>query len=461
MNGLLSEVAQAVSASLLGEDVRIKSICTDSRQIQPGCLFVALKGGRFDGHSFLEEAKAAGVAAVLVSESSVIPAGMPAIVVDDTRLALGRLAGVWRTRFELPVIAITGSNGKTTTKEMVAAILRSAYGENILATQGNFNNDIGLPLTLFRLESRHRAVVLELGMNHPGEIAYLTRIARPTAAVVTNAQRAHLEGMGDLDEIAREKGTIYEGLQEGGRAVIALDSPFAGLWQRMAAPHTVLGFSLGSAAHADIRGSVTQRGLHTSLHLTTPAAQAEIALQVPGIHNAHNALAAAAVCLGAGVPLEAVVQGLSVFKGVTGRLQVFHLRQGALLLNDTYNANPDSVRAGIDVLAATVGRKILVLGDMGEIGAESARYHDEVGGYAKSQGVDLLLTLGESSEIACRAFGEGGQHFRRPESLLVALGKRLTSGSTVLVKGSRFMKMEQITEGLLAQDAAVHQVEGE
>lgn len=451
----LSDIAQAVGGYLVGPDQAADGVSTDSRQVAAGSLFVALKGERFDAHDFLVDVQRAQPAGLLVADSSKVPAGASAVVVDDTRLALGRLAGAWRARFAIPLIGITGSNGKTTTKEMVAAILRASYGEEaVLATQGNFNNDIGLPLTLLGLNAGHAAAVIEMGMNHPGEIAYLTRIARPTAAVVTNAQRAHLEGMGDLQEVAREKGSIFEGLLPQGVAAIALDSPYAELWTAMAAGYAQLGFSSQGAVAAGVWARIEQRGLAVRMTLQQAGNEVVVDLHVPGEHNARNALAAAAVCLAAGVSLAEVQAGLSSFRGVKGRLQTFALEGGAILLDDTYNANPDSVRAGIDVLAATVGRKILVLGDMGEIGDASAQCHDEVGGYAKSQGVDALLTLGESSQVASRAFGEGAQHFKQVDSLLTVLRKKMTADTTVLVKGSRFMKMERISEGLRQQCAA-------
>ncbi len=448
MNWLLSQVAAAVQGRLLGADGVISGVSTDTRAITEGQLFVALAGERFDAHDFLAPAVAAGATALLVADESKVPAGVSAVVVDDTRLALGRLAAAWRAQFSLPVIAVTGSNGKTTTKEMVAAILKAAFGAAVLSTRGNLNNDIGLPLTLLGLRASHRAAVIEMGMNHPGEIGYLAPIGAPTVALVTNAQRAHLEGMGDLDEVAREKGAIFSGLSPDGVAVVNADDAYAGLWRSMAAGHPVRTFAIDHAA--DVSGKVRQHGLEIAIELSAPEGNAALTLSIPGRHNARNAVAAAAACLAAGIPMTAVVAGLEAFSGVKGRLQRRAGKQGAEILDDTYNANPDSVRAGIDVLAATIGRKLLVLGDMGEIGEASGQYHDEIGGYAKSQGIDRLFALGDQAQLAVRNFGEGAKHYCNVDKLIAAVDKELGPETTVLVKGSRFMKMERVADALAA-----------
>lgn len=450
MNWLLSQVANAVQGRLIGSDAVVKGVSTDTRAIAEGALFIALAGERFDAHDFLAQAVAGGAAALLVSDGGKVPEGISAVVVDDTRLALGRLAAAWRAQFKLPVIAVTGSNGKTTTKEMVASILKAAFGAAVLSTRGNLNNDIGLPLTLLGLSASHRAAVIEMGMNHPGEIAYLTHIGAPTVAMVTNAQRAHLEGMGDLDEVAREKGSIFDGLSADGVAVVNADDVYAAAWRGMASGRPVRTFAIDGAA--DVRGAVRQHGLETELDLHAPEGDITVTLSIPGRHNARNAVAAAAACLAAGVPLVAVSEGLAAFSGVKGRLQRRAGRQGAEILDDTYNANPDSVRAGIDVLASTIGRKLLVLGDMGEIGEASGQYHDEIGGYAKSQGIDRLFALGDASQLAVRNFGEGAKHFCTIEKLITAVDKELGPDTTVLVKGSRFMKMERVADALAAEE---------
>ncbi|AXS80837.1 UDP-N-acetylmuramoyl-tripeptide--D-alanyl-D-alanine ligase [Dechloromonas sp. HYN0024] len=446
MKWLLSQVAQATQGRLIGHDVMVTGVSTDTRTVAEGQLFIALSGERFDAHDFLAQAVAAGAVALLVADESKLPVGVSAVLVDDTRLALGRFAAAWRAQFSLPVIAVTGSNGKTTTKEMIASILKAAFGAAVLSTRGNLNNDIGLPLTLLGLRASHRAAVIEMGMNHPGEIAYLAGIGAPTVALVTNAQRAHLEGMGDLDEVAREKGSIYGGLQANGVAVINADDGYAAFWCSMAGSHRVSTFGIDQAA--DVAGVVHQHGLEIGIALVAPQGEAAIILRIPGRHNARNAVAAAAACLAAGVPMAAVAAGLDAFAGVKGRLQRRDGHKGADILDDTYNANPDSVRAGIDVLAATIGRKLLVLGDMGEIGEASGQYHDEIGGYAKSQGVDRLFALGDAAQQAVRNFGEGAKHYCNVEKLIAAVDKELGPETTVLVKGSRFMKMERVVDAL-------------
>ena len=450
MNWLLSEILGATGGYLHGDDQEISGVSTDTRAIAGGQLFVALRGERFDAHDFLDQAVAAGATALLVSDAARVPAGVSALVVDDTRIALGKLAAAWRARFSLPVIAVTGSNGKTTTKEMIAAILKAQFGDAVLATRGNLNNDIGLPLTLLGLNAGHRAAVIEMGMNHPGEIAYLAPLGAPAVAVITNAQRAHLEGMGDMDEVAREKGSIFSGLTADGVAVVNADDAYAGLWRQMAGGHAVRSFGIDHSA--DVLGAVRQHGLETLLTLQATEGKAELCLPVPGRHNARNAVAAAAACLAAGVPLAAVIAGLESFAGIKGRLQKRQGIASAVVLDDTYNANPDSVRAGIDVLAATIGHKVLVLGDMGEIGEASGQYHDEIGGYAKSQGIDRLFALGDASQQAVRNFGEGARHFCNVEKLIAAVNKELGPETTVLVKGSRFMKMERVADAIAAEE---------
>ncbi len=456
----LMEAALATGGSALHGNPRIEGISTDTRSLASGELFIALKGDRFDGHDYVAAATARGAAAIMVAQAWAEgrTIGLPALVVADTRLALGYLAAWWRNRFDIPLIGVTGSNGKTTVKEMIASILRAQAAIDgldpelaVLATTGNLNNEIGLPLMLLRLHASHRAAVIEMGMNHPGEIAYLTRLAQPTVALVNNAQRAHLEGLGSVAEVARAKCEIFDGLREGGIAVINADDPFSGLWRDANAGRRMTSFGLDQAA--DVQGRVALKALGSTLAMTAPQGEIEVALRLPGVHNARNALAAATAALAAGASLDAVLQGLTSFGGVKGRLQVRPATAGAILIDDSYNANPDSVRAAIDVLAATPGRKILVLGDMGEVGGQTGQFHDEIGGYAKSQGLDQLFALGEHSELASRNFGAGGQHFVSAEALLKALMPQLDGDTVVLVKGSRFMRMERVADAVAANGA--------
>ena len=455
----LLEAALAVGGEARGK-ASFDEVGSDSRAIRPGQLFVALRGERFDGHDFLAAVAAGGAVAALVdrsfADSQTGEAPLPLVIADDTRLALGRLAAHWRSKFVLPLIGITGSNGKTTVKEMCAAILRAQAAMDgfdpdlaVLSTAGNFNNDIGLPLTLLGLRAQHRAAVIEMGMNHPGEIAYLTAIAAPTVALVNNAQRAHLEGMGGLNEVAREKGAIYAGLGADGVAVINADDPFAAYWTGLNQDRPVLRFGLEADTGAEVAGRYILKGLGATVAVQNSGRRIDFELQAPGVHNVRNALAAAAATLAAGVSDEAVSVGLGGFAGAKGRLQRKRGVNGAVVLDDSYNANPDSVRAGIDVLAATPGRKLLVLGDMGEIGETSGQLHDEVGGYAKSQGVDQLFALGEVSAVAARNFGEGGYHYTRLEELVSAVRKQMDADTVVLVKGSRFMRMERVIEAIV------------
>lgn len=443
----LSTAAKVLDASLHGPDAVFTSVESDSRTLHPGALFVALTGPRFDGHDYVSAAASAGAAGALLSRD--VDEAIPYLRVDDTRAGLARLAAHWRRRFAIPVVGVTGSSGKTTVKEMIgAALARSGDG---VVTRGNLNNEIGVPLTLLRLRESHRFAVIEMGMNHPGEIAYLADIAQPTVALVTNAQRAHLEGMGTIDMIAAEKGSVFERLGPTGVAVINADDEWADLWSGQSAGRQVLRFSVERAA--DVIGQCHIHGLENRLLMSYRGEQVEVELALPGAHNARNALCAATAALAAGVALPVVREGLAAFRGIKGRLQRRTGLNGASVLDDTYNANPDSVRAGIDVLASIIGKTILVLGDMGEIGDMTGQFHDEIGGYAKSQGIDRMLTLGDSSALAAHNFGAGGQHFRKVDELIEALSAELTPETTVLVKGSRFMRMERVADAICEQTA--------
>ena len=428
----------------------IARVHSDTRSLQPGDLFVALKGERFDAHDFLASARAAGATAAL-AERGLVDAGLDGLLVADTRAALGALGAAWRARFALPLVAVAGSNGKTTVTQMVAAILRAWLGGAAFATEGNYNNDIGVPLMLLRLRPTHRAAVIELGMNHPGEIAQLARLAAPTVALVNNAQREHQEFMASVEAVARENGAVIEALPADGTAVFPADDAWAPLWRGLAGARRVLDFALDAPAAVSGRATPAAGGL--ALELRTPAGTAALRLAMAGRHNAKNALAAAACGLAAGAPLEAVVRGLEAFRPVQGRSQLQPLPGGATLVDDSYNANPDSVRAAIDVLAELPAPRWLVLGDMGEVGDQGPAFHTEVGAYAKQRGIDTLWCAGALSTHAAAAYGPRARHFDGTESLLGALSE-LPAHASVLVKGSRFMRMERVVAALAGGPAA-------
>ena len=444
---LLSQAAQALHARIEGADPRFTTVSTDTRTIMPGDLFIALKGENFDGARFVGQAAQAGAVAAVVNADSVIEnAPCPIVRVADTRLALGQLAAHWRRQFDIPLVAITGSNGKTTVKEMLAAILRAEIGdvESVLATQGNYNNDIGMPLTLLKLRATHRFAVIEMGMNHPNEIDYLTRIARPDVALVNNAAGAHLQGLGSVEGVARAKGEIFAGLGETGTAVINADDAYAAMWRSLAGTHHVIDFALERAAA--VKGEWSVQGYGGVLRALTPAGKLQVELQIPGEHNAMNALAATSIALALEVPLATIEKALHGFGGVAGRLQRKQALRNAVLIDDTYNANPASVHAALEVLAQAQGTRIFVLGDMGELGANAAQFHRELGIAARELGIEKILALGTLSAEAVREFGAGARHFDNVEALNSALNEELDARTTVLVKGSRFMKMERVVQ---------------
>ena len=441
----LAEAARVLSGTLRGANARFSAVSTDSRAVGAGDLFVALQGERFDGHAYVGEAARRGAAGALTSRPVDAPgAALPQVMVADTRLGLGALAGDWRRRFAIPLVALTGSNGKTTVKEMLAAILARHAGsrEAVLATVGNLNNDIGMPLTLLRLRPSHRYAVIEMGMNHEGEIDYLTRIARPAVALVNNAQRAHVGILGSLEAIARAKGEIYAGLDDAGIAIVNEDDPFAPYWRGLNAGRKVLTFGFSSDA------DVTAASAAGEWRFRTPAGSFAVALRAPGEHNVRNALAACAAAHAVGVPAAAMASALAAFEGVPGRLQPRAMPGGARVIDDTYNANPESMKAAIRVLAAEPGRRVLVMGDMGELGVQSAAMHAEVGDFAKRSGLEALLAVGEQSRNAVQAFGEGARHFAEARELLDAARAEARQGATLLVKGSRFMQMERVADAL-------------
>ncbi|WP_296946236.1 UDP-N-acetylmuramoyl-tripeptide--D-alanyl-D-alanine ligase [uncultured Massilia sp.] len=479
MRGTLARLAPAIAGARLAgagaPDVAFEGVSTDSRTVAQGALFVALRGEIFDAHDFLDQVAARGVAAVVAER---LPDGfpLPALLVPDTLAALGRIGNAWRRDFAIPVIGVTGSNGKTTVKEMIASILAAAFGtEARLATQGNLNNEIGVPLTVMRLTGAHRAAVVELGMNHPGEIARLAAIAQPTVALVNNAQREHQEFMHTVEAVARENGAVLAALPADGVAVFPGDDAYTDLWRGLAGERAVLTFGLSDAC--DVRATYVPNSFGNDLtvsvsssprrrpgpNVTDVAAGANqdpglrrddgltfsVKLSAAGTHNVRNALAAAACALAAGIEVDAIVRGLEAFAPVSGRLQRKQAACGATVIDDTYNANPDSVRAAIDVLAQAPSPRILVLGDMGEVGTQGPEFHREIGAYARHKGIDAVLATGV---LARHMAGSGAQHYEQFDELLAALDQRLGSKSdaTVLVKGSRFMKMERVVLHLTA-----------
>jgi UDP-N-acetylmuramoyl-tripeptide--D-alanyl-D-alanine ligase len=439
----------------------IDSISTDSRAIEGGSLFIALKGERFDAHHFLGEVSSAGASAALIEDEKACPNQLPAVCVADTRMGLSDFAAAWRQQFTLPLVVVTGSNGKTTVKEMIAAIFSVAVGkEATLITPGNLNNDIGLPLTVLGLREHHRLAVLELGMNHPGETAYLANIAKPSIALINNAQREHQEFMQTVDAVAQEHADAIASLPVDGVAVFPADTAFSADWRKKANGRRFIDFALNGPAA--VSGILLEDG---TLEIKTSEGVINVRLSVLGEHNLRNALAATAVALAAKIDLHAIRLGLESFQAVSGRMMASQFGT-CLLIDDSYNANPDSVRAAIDALSQASQKTCLVLGDMGEVGSKGPEFHYEVGAYAAERGIQHLWALGEQTQSAVRGFNEsnghkGGSnvaiHFETIDALnarvttvieLFAEGVSVTQPYAVLVKGSRFMRMERVVAAL-------------
>jgi UDP-N-acetylmuramoyl-tripeptide--D-alanyl-D-alanine ligase len=445
MRGSLSQLALAIPGARVINDATFDGISTDSRKAAPGSLFVALRGETFDAHDFLGQLQ--GVAAVVAER---LPDGftLPALIVPDSLAALGAIAKQWRSQFNVPVIGVTGSNGKTTVKEMIAAILMEAFGDDgRLATRGNLNNEIGVPLTLFRMTDAHRAAVVELGMNHPGEIARLAAIALPSIGMVNNAQREHQEFMHTVEAVAIENGAVLQALPPHGVAIFPGDDEYTHLWHKLAAC-PVMTFGL-KPDECDVSCVYVSTGFGSDMQVDVAGLHGHhvtIRLAAAGEHNVRNALAAIACTLAAGIDIDTIVRGLEAFQPVGGRLQKKQAASGAVVIDDSYNANPDSVRAAIDVLAAAPAPRILVLGDMGEVGTQGPQYHEEIGAYAQARGIEHVLVTGALARHMATA-----THFDQFDELLAALDAKLGSKSdaTVLVKGSRFMKMERVVQHLL------------
>ncbi len=461
MNFLTLAQAQALlpGSTLVGDgddigNLGFARVHSDTRTLKAGDLFVALRGERFDANDFIAQAAQAGAVAALAERNL---GDLPGLLVPDAKVALGQLAAAWRRQQQLPVIAVTGSNGKTTTTQMIASILRAWVGDAALATEGNYNNDIGVPLTLLRLrhddEVSHRAAVIELGMNHPGEIAPLAAMTQPTVALVNNAQREHQEFMATVEAVARENGAVIEALGNSGCAVFPAEDACAPIWLELTGSRPHLSFAL--RGEADVTGDAAWMGTHWALELHTPAGTAPVALHMAGEHNVRNALAAAACALAAGAPLTAIAQGLEAFRAVKGRSELKLDAHGKTLIDDSYNANPDSVRAAIDVLAGMPGEGWLILGDMGEVGNEGPAFHREVGAYAAERGIAHFWTAGAAARDAAAAYGAKARAFDNTAALIAALKEQPDAAQT-LVKGSRFMKMEQVVSALQTQTGDTH-----
>ena len=453
----LKQIAQwTPGASLHGDaGLTIQRVHTDSRTAQAGDLFVALKGERFDAHDFLAQVAAQGARAAIASHG-LDAAHLAGVQVADTRIALGQLAKGWRSQFQLPVIAVTGSNGKTTVTQMIASILRAGFGDDALATQGNLNNDIGVPQTLLRLRAHHRSAVVELGMNHPGEIAGLADMTQATVALVNNAQREHQEYMATVEAVAQENGEVIQALPANGVAVFPAHDAYSPLWKTLAGSRTCMRFSM--TAHASDTAEVQLLKAdwlndHWAVEAQTPAGVLRTQLHIAGRHNVGNALAACACALAAGVSLSVIAQGLNQFEPVKGRSRAFDIQcagRHITVVDDTYNANPDSVRAAIDVLTELPAPRLLVLGDMGEVGTHGPEFHQEVGVHAAHQGIEHVLCLGDLALHTAIACGPNAHHLPDIDALNQRVMQQLPQLGSVLVKGSRFMKMERVIEAISA-----------
>jgi UDP-N-acetylmuramoyl-tripeptide--D-alanyl-D-alanine ligase len=447
----LAAFAAASGATLLGGDRDFGVVSTDSRTLPAGALFVALRGERFDGHDFAAAAVGRGAVAVLVERDLGLP--VPQLLARDPLAALSAAAAAWRAGFDIPVVGVAGSNGKTTTKEMVAAIL--AERGPVLATRGSLNNHIGVPLTLFGIGPEHRAAVIEIGANHPGEVAALAALARPTVGLVTNAGAEHLEGFGSLDGVARAEGELFGSLPADGTAVINADDAYAGLWRTLSTAGRTVTFG---THEADVRARGARLGVEdgawaTRFELETLQGAVSVRLALPGLHNVVNAAGAAAAALACGATPAQVAVGLAQVRPVAGRLQLKPGAGGAWIVDDSYNANPSSAIAGLDVLAALPGEHWLVLGDMAELGAHAEAAHAEVGRHARLTGVTRLEAVGEHARHAVAAFGAGGRWHADASALADALRPALRPGVTVLVKGSRVNRLERVVGALEATPA--------
>ncbi len=445
---MLSEIAACVQGEWVGKDVVISSVSIDTRAIKPGQLYVAIKGPHYDGNDFVNKAEQAGAVAAIVHKG--VTAAIPHIVVDDTRLALAELAGAWRKKASVSVVGITGSNGKTTVKEMVAAIL--SVNGNTLFTQGNLNNDIGVPLTLLRLNKQHRYAVIEMGANHSGEIEYTSRYAQADVVIITNVGAAHIEGFGSVAGVAKAKGEIIQTLKDSGVAVINRDDDYFDYWKSVAGTRKTVSFGMDERAEVKahtVKTEISDHAFATTFELETTAGASTVKLKLAGRHNVVNALAATAACLALDIDLQQIKQGLESVKPVTGRLQPLVSRLGNIVIDDTYNANSASLKAGLDVLANCAGKHWLVLGAFGELGPESPNIHEEMGELIKSSNVVRLLAIGADARNTVKVFGKGATFFDTQDDLIAALKQDLKGDEAILIKGSRAQRMENVVAALV------------
>lgn len=443
----LSQAASHMNGTLLGKDTVFTGCSTDSRSDNIGKLFIAIEGDKFDGHEFINKAVENGAIGSIVSKD-IDSQSRPYVLVENTIQAMGELAAYWRSKFDIPLIAITGSNGKTTVKEMVFSVLSEEA--TVLSTRGNLNNHIGMPLTIFNLGDEHKYAVVEMGANHPGEISLLTKIAKPTVAIITTCAPSHLEGFGSVEGVANAKAEIYEGLQKDGTAVINIDEDYVDLWKKCAGRHKKITFSIGRDAdvYADSI-ELDAEHLNYKFRLYTPDGDISIELPIPGRHNVQNAVATAACCYSVGVPLASIKKGLEGLRPVNNRLQLKVNTDGVNIYDDTYNANPKSLEVAMQTISEYPGRHWLVLGDMGELGRDTKTYHEEAGDKARALGFERLFAIGPNSYYAAERFGSGGSHYSTIQELINSIRNGLTSNIRILVKGSRYMKMERVINALV------------
>jgi UDP-N-acetylmuramoyl-tripeptide--D-alanyl-D-alanine ligase len=448
----LGEVAQSAGGELVGADREFSSVSTDTRTLKPGALFVALSGPNFDGHEFVGAALERGAAAALVERP--LSAELPQVVVADPLAALSAFARAWRRQFHIPVVGVTGSNGKTTTKELIGAIL-SRLGDT-LVTRGNLNNHIGVPLTLLELTAQHRYAVIEMGANHQGEIAHLANIAEPTVGIVTNAGAAHLEGFGSLEGVATGKGEMFRALPVEGVAVVNADDAYAAYWRENRSAERLLTFGFEQPADFSahkVHSRSDASGFRTDFELVMPYGRKAATLHLAGLHNLRNALGAAAAACAAGAELDDIVAGLAAMKSVAGRLELKPALNGAYVVDDSYNANPSSLKAGLDAFRSFSGARWLVLGEMKELGASADELHAEVGRYARQAGVERLLAVGERARFAVEAFGQGAEWFKDVDALIDSARRLLRKDVAVLIKGSRANRLERVAAALTGAPA--------